>query len=24
VRDFTHFGYTEVLFPELAAVPEDD
>lgn len=24
VRDFTHFGYTEVLFPGLAAVPEDD
>ena len=24
VRDFTRFGYTEVLFPGLAAVPEDD
>ncbi|MGA1327506.1 MAG: hypothetical protein ACO305_12820 [Rubrivivax sp.] len=24
VRDFTRFGCTEVLFPGLAAVPEDD
>ncbi|MGA1287558.1 MAG: peptide deformylase, partial [Rubrivivax sp.] len=24
VRDFTRFGYTEVLFPGLAAVHEDD